>query len=246
MDKEMTNGDGLAPVLNKIITASDESEVMLYTRQIVEACGGQWFVFSSLHPRDQSHERVTFRFLIGCRPEWCQEYNKHRWYTIDPYLEYALTNTAPVVGSDIVLRTPGQREVMEAAARYGFRSGYVVPAHGSGKGRIGVLYVGSDKERDEGEKMFSEGRFWLRSLASELLDWSSLRLREEAISSYELSQVDLQVLEYVRDGFTAPQIAKELEQSPSSIYSHFKRITHKIGERHITGAVKFAAEHGFW
>lgn len=242
----MMTGEDLSPVLERIITSSDESEVMLYAKQIIEACGGQWFVFSSLHPRDQSHERITFRFLIGCKPEWCQEYNRHRWYTIDPFLEYALTNTAPATGQDMVIRTPGQREVIEAAAYYGFRSVYIVPAHGSGKGRIGLLYVGSDKEPEEGEKVFAQHRFLLRSLASELLDWSSARLREEAISSYELSPVDLRVLEFVRDGFTAPQIAKELDQSPSKIYSHFKQITEKIGEKHITGAVRFAAEHGFW
>jgi DNA-binding CsgD family transcriptional regulator len=241
----MKAGD-LEPILNEIMTASDESDALVSTRQIIEACGGQWFVFSSLHPRDQSPERVTFRFLIGCRPEWCQEYNRHRWYTIDPFLEYALTNTAPIVGSEIVLRTPGQREVMEAAARYGFRSIYVVPAHGSGKGRIGLLYVGSDQPREEGERLFTENRFWLRSLASELLDWSSSRLRDETIASYDLSLEDLKVLEYVRGGFTAPQIAEELDLSPSKIYAHFKEITKKIGEKHITGAVRFAAEHGFW
>ena len=241
----MTNED-IERVLNKFVSASDESEVMLYTRQITQACGADWFVFSSLHPRDQSPERVTYKFLIGCRPEWCQEYNRNRWFTIDPFLEYAVTNTAPVVGSAVPLRTSGQRELMEAATRYGFRSGYFVPAHGSGKGRIGLLYLGSDKTPEEGEKLFSERRFVFRSLASELLDWSSASLREEAISAYKLSTVDLQVLEFARDGFTAQQIAKELNQSPNKIYSHFKQITQKIGEKHITGAVRFAAEHGFW
>ncbi|WP_126223397.1 helix-turn-helix transcriptional regulator [Burkholderia ambifaria] len=242
----MMDAESVEANLRSIMDSSDETEVLQHARQVVSACGGQWFVFSSLHPRDQSLERVTFRFLIGCMPQWCQVYNAHRWYTIDPFLEYALTNTAPIVGGDMVLRTAGQREIMDAAASYGFRSIYIVPAHGSGKGRIGLLYIGSDEERSEGEKTFSRNRFLLRSLASELLDWSSARLKDESIRAFNLDAADLKVLEFVRDGFTAQQIATELHQSPSMVYSHFKKITNKIGEKHISGAVRFAAERGFW
>jgi DNA-binding CsgD family transcriptional regulator len=228
------------------IHSSDESDIFFCTKSIVEELGGKWFVFASLHPRDQSPDRITHRFLIGCLPSWCQAYNANMWYLNDPYLEYARTNTAPILGRDMKPQTRGQREMLEAASENGFRSTYVIPQHGSEKGRMGLLYIGSDEPAEIGEPKLAKERKNFRSLAGELLDWSSACIKNETIARYGFSVDEIKVLEYVKNGFGAGDIARDLGKSVWFVYDVFRGINKKIGVKHISSAVQFAGEHGFW
>jgi DNA-binding CsgD family transcriptional regulator len=226
-----------------LLSAADELALVSLVKHAVESRGAEWFVFVSLHPTDQSASRSTHRFLIGCRPEWCQLYNANRWYLTDPCLQYARSNTAPVLGSDLPVQTTGQRHMLEVAAENGFRSIYIVPAHASEKGRIGVLYLGSNSHPNEGERIFHKGRPHFRALALELLDWSSRVVRAEAMRISGLTEEEVRLLGLVKGGFTAAAIASELQVSAMTVYRQFQRVNAKIGVTHITAAVKFAEEH---
>jgi DNA-binding CsgD family transcriptional regulator len=226
-----------------VINAADELELMPLVSDAIRSKGAEWFVFVSLHPTDHSASRSTHRFLIGCRPEWCQLYNANRWYLTDPCLDYARSNTAPVLGSELPVRTAGQKRMLEVAAEYGFLSTFLIPAHASEKGRIGALYLGSSVKPEEGEPKLKEGRAFFRALALELLDWSSRGVREDAIRKCGLSQQDVQLIGLVRSGFNAGAIADELKVSSTTVYRQFQRINEKIGVSHITAAVRFAEEN---
>src|ERR1700712_770344 len=141
-------------LFDRLLTADDESEVAHYVGSIVTALGGESFVFVSLNPSESTEGRSSHRFLIGCRPEWCQLYNANKWFMTDPFLDYSMGNTEPVCGSQVEATTQGQKDMLASAHQNGFRSGFVVPVHTSDAGRIGVLYLGSDKPEEEGEKVF--------------------------------------------------------------------------------------------
>jgi DNA-binding CsgD family transcriptional regulator len=226
-----------------LMNATDELELIQLVREAIQSRGAEWFVFVSLYPMDHSESRSTYRFLIGCRPEWCQIYNANRWYLTDPCLDYARSNTAPVLGSDLPIHTIGQQRMLEVAAENGFESVYIVPAHASEKGRIGVLYLASSAKREDGEPKLRAGRAFFRALSLELLDWSSQTLRNEAIQTSGLTAEDVRLLALVKSGFTATSIADELNVSPSTVYRQFQRVNEKIGVSHITAAVRFAEEH---
>jgi DNA-binding CsgD family transcriptional regulator len=226
-----------------VINAADELELIPLVSDAIRSKGAEWFVFVSLHPTDHSASRSTHRFLIGCRPEWCQLYNANRWYLTDPCLDYARSNTAPVLGSELPVRTAGQKRMLDVAAEHGFLSTFLIPAHASEKGRIGALYLGSSVKPEEGEPKLREGRAFFRALALELLDWSSRGVREDAIRKCGLSQQDVQLIGFVRSGFNAGAIADELKVSSTTVYRQFQRINEKIGVSHITAAVRFAEEN---
>jgi DNA-binding CsgD family transcriptional regulator len=226
-----------------LIKATDELELIQFVKEAVQSRGAEWFVFVSLYPMDHSETRSTYRFLIGCRPEWCQLYNANRWYLTDPCLDYARSNTTPVLGSDLPVHTIGQQRMLEVAAQNGFRSIYIIPAHASEKGRIGILYLGSSAQPEEAEPLFRSSRGFFRALSLELLDWSSQALRNEAIQNCGITDEDVRLLRLVRSGFTATEIADELNVSSSTVYRQFQRINEKLGVSHITAAVKFAEEH---
>ncbi|WP_321938369.1 helix-turn-helix transcriptional regulator [Paraburkholderia sp. J8-2] len=223
--------------------AADEMELIPLVKRTVQTYGADWFVFVTLHPSDYSDSRSTYRFLIGCRPEWCQLYNANRWYLTDPCLEYARSNTAPVLGSVLPVQTAGQRRMLVVAAEYGFRSFYIVPVHTSERGRIGILYLGSEQAPEQMEPRFHDARPFYRALAMELLDWSSGAVREEALQTTGLTHEELRILRLVKAGFTATDIAAELKVSSITVYRQFQRINEKLGVARITAAVKFADEH---
>jgi DNA-binding CsgD family transcriptional regulator len=223
-----------------LLAANDDSELANCVGALVRALGGESFVFVSLHPGVTTESRATHRFLIGCSPEWCQMYNANKWYMTDPFLEYARSNTAPITGSEIAVETKGQREMLEAASEHGFRSGIVVPVHTSTSERMGVLYVGSDDSQAIGEKRLTAQRLYFRALAMELLDWSIRMARREVLEAHDISEMDLRIMGYLRSGFNAEGIARELDVSIQTIYGNYKKIKDKVGVSHISEAVKFA------
>ena len=227
-------------LFEKLMAAEDDSELAECVRPLVIALGGESYVFVSLHPGDTTANRATHRFLIGCRPEWCQMYNANKWYMTDPFLEYARSNTEPITGSGIVTKTQGQRDMLAAASNNGFRSGIVVPVHTSDTERMGVLYIGSDDSEAVGEKRLTAQRLYFRALAQELLDWSTRMTKREVLAAHAITEKDLRVVGYVRDGFTAEDIAREMEVSVQTVYGNYKRIKDKLGVSHISEAVKFA------
>ena len=230
-------------LFGELMSAEDDSELAECVRSLVVALGGDSYVFVSLHPGDTTSSRATHRFLIGCRPEWCQMYNANKWYMTDPFLEYARNNTEPITGSGIVTKTQGQRDMLAAASKNGFRSGIVVPVHTSDTERMGVLYVGSDDSELVGEKRLTAQRLYFRALAQELLDWFIRMTKREVIEAHAITDKDLLVVGYLKDGFTAEDIAREMDVSVQTVYGNYKRIKDKLGVSHISEAVKFADVH---
>jgi DNA-binding CsgD family transcriptional regulator len=149
-----------------------------------------------------------------------------------------------VCGSQIEASTQGQKDMLASAHENGFRSGFVVPVHTSDKGRIGVLYLGSEKSEAEGEQIFTANRMYFRSLAMELLDWSTRAAKSEVLLSHSITSKDLQVVSLLKNGFTAEDIAREMDVSVQTIYGNYKKIKDKVGVSHISEVVKFAEVNG--
>ena len=237
-------GLSVLELFDHLLTAEDESDVAHYVRAIVSALGGESYVFVSMNPAESPASRSSHRFLIGCRPEWCQLYNANKWFMTDPFLDYSMNNTEPVCGSQIEASTQGQKDMLVSAHENGFRSGFVVPVHTSDKERIGVLYLGSEKSEAEGERIFTANRMYFRSLAMELLDWSTRAAKSEVLLSHSITSKDLQVVSLLKNGFTAEDIAREMDVSVQTIYGNYKKIKDKVGVSHISEVVKFAEVNG--
>src|SRR5437879_1199919 len=126
-------------------------------------------------------EREHYRYLVGCKPEWCFLYNQNKWYAIDPFIDYVMHHTSPVLALDVPLTSPGQQRMMAAAAEHGFRSGVVVPAHSDSSARVGVLYLGTDQDPTLARRSLVRHRSLMPAVAMELLEWWDARLRETSV-----------------------------------------------------------------
>jgi len=64
--------------------------------------------------------------------------------------------------------------------------------------------------------------------------------KREVLAEHAITEKDLRVVGYVKDGFTAEDIAREMNVSVQTVYGNYKRIKDKLGVSHISEAVKFA------
>src|SRR5260370_7197399 len=70
----------------------NEAAVDDASRQIVRYFGLEAFVFGALF---RNGGREHYRYLVGCKPDWCFLYNQSKWYALDPFLAHPLPHTRP-------------------------------------------------------------------------------------------------------------------------------------------------------
>jgi len=218
-----------------------EAEVEAAARQIVEHFGLPSFVFGTLF---RSGDREHYRYLVGCVPQWCYLYDQNKWYAIDPFIDYALKNTSPVLASDIPLSSPGQERMMAQAAEYGFRSGVVVPAHSNAAIRIGILYLGSNEDQQHARESLLRHRNLMRAFALELLEWWDANLRDWGLENLSLDELDLELLLKAKEHATAEEAACELGVTLSRVKSRYERLTRKLEVSNKRDAVEKAVALG--
>lgn len=218
-----------------------EAEVEAAARQIVRYFDLEVFVFGALF---RNGEREYYRYLVGCTPDWCFLYNQNKWYAIDPFINYALKNTSPILASDILLHTSGQERLMAEAARHGFRSGIVVPAHSRSAIRIGILYLGTSGEPDRARESLLKHRNLMRAFALELLEWWDAKLRETGMEALDLDELDVDLLTKAQEHATAVEAACELGVTLSRVRGRYERITRKLEVPNKRAAVEKAIALG--
>jgi DNA-binding CsgD family transcriptional regulator len=216
-----------------------EDEANELTSDVVQMLGAQWFVYTTMLPAEHNKVDESFRFFIGCRPELCEIYNKRMWMMNDPFIEYARTSSAPLVGSKIQARTPGQQELLRVSALHGFRSGLVVPTHTSmaASKRMGLLYIGSELLAEIGEPLLMRKRVQFGALGMELLLWWNSRLRKQAMRKYSLVDEEVDFLQLSKKGKVAGEIAALYDINLSAAYKRLNLIKEKFNVDKIEQAV---------
>lgn len=202
-----------------------EAEVEAAARQIVNYFGLQSFVFGALF---RDGERENYRYLVGCEPAWCFLYDQRKWYAIDPFIDYALKNTSPVLASDIPLNSAGQERLMAEAAEHGFRSGVVVPAHSRSAIRIGILYLGTSQGLEYARESFLRHRNLMRAFALDLLEWWDAKLRNAGLEALDLDELDVDLLTKAQEHATSEEAARELGVTVSRVNSRYERLVRKL------------------
>ncbi len=160
----------------------------------------------------------------------------------DPFVEYARYNTEPVLGSKIIPKTTGQIEMLQVAARYGFRSGMLIPTHSSQNvnERMGLLYIGLETEPAVAEILLNQHRVLYRSLGMELLDWWIRHLRKEAALKYKLSDEEINLLQLTKNGYVVAELSAKLDIPASKLYRQLSIIKDKFNVDKIGAAVAIA------
>lgn len=237
--------DDFADAIDLIRNSTSESEIIGIAAACIRALGAESFVYTSFLGDHVDPVRESRRYFIGCSPAWCQIYNMRKWFENDPFVHYAKQhNAAPITGSAITLQSAGQHEMLEMAAKYGFKSGMVIPAHTGNIRHMGMLYVGSSEDRETGEPRLLRNRVFFRSLAGEMLDWWIARVRTEAIAQYKLDMRELAVLRLNHEGLKVKEIAYEMDVAVTVVYALIRKLKAKFNVAEISDATRIANVRG--
>lgn len=231
-------GPRFETLMEGLSKAPGRARLNAHLHDIVELMGFDGGAFLTFIREDESRE--SFKFTVACSPVWCQTYAANGWYSLDPGLIYAQSQTAPVRIEDLPLKTNGQRDMMQSARDAGFVSGVVVPAHTSGgRSRLGVLYLGSGKAGYVDEQGLQMLKMYVRTLASELLDWWSASLRRKLVEEVRLTDDEIHLMHLVHQGYRSKEVSTLLGgMSCNAIDLKISRITAKIGADSRKDAVK--------
>ncbi len=243
----VVGADGFAAralnVIQQVSGAVDDAAIVELLHRAKDILGAEQAVFASFVRDDDTRE--SFRFLVACDPVWCLEYQKQSWYSHDPWLLYAETNSEPICASKIPLRTKAQRDARLVAAQHGIASAYIVPApSGGGLSRLGVLMLGSGHEGYFDSDATASLKVLARSLAMDLHEWWVRKVRNDIIQKHRITPEDLQLLAFERQGLPTKKIADRLNSSASSVDSRFQRLNAKFNMPTRRATARLAAEYG--
>lgn len=222
MDDYSINLPTLSDVSKLILGVRDISEPSILTdavSRIVRIVGGEVFVFHTcLRKRGDT---ASYRYLVGCAPSFCQEYNARKWREIDPISIYALHHARPVLSSDLGPLSRAQKDLVRMAKEAGFVASIGIPVSHVRNTINGVLYVGSTAPETEATFYANQGVFI--HLANELLEWVASYVRKQDVGEIVLDSLDQHILRYSYQGFTADQIACLCEVPVSRVRSRMRR-----------------------
>ena len=230
--------------IEAISTAKTEVDVLDLLHSVRDALGVEQAIFASFIRDDDSQE--SFRVISAAPSQWCLSYHdEDEWFTNDAWLLHASTRSEPAVDSEISYRNRGQLAKREIARRSGAKSALIVPApSGAGLSRLGILVLGTSKERFfEGNKLVSY-KALCRSLAMELSEWWIKNIRRELLEEYRVTDEELELLRRERLGHKTKQIATELGVTEASVNNRFQRLNAKFDTPDRRATANQAAEYG--
>ncbi len=212
--------------LSKLSVPHDACAIL---QSYVAEIGATSAIFSSYVMGDPTAD--SYRFVLAADVALCDIYLKRFWFLNDPCICYANSHTEPVRISQILTSTAAQREILYEASNHGFKSGFVVPVHGSSaSSRVGVLFVGSDDpNKFDSKESFDAHRVVSRVVAMEFYDFIVTCVRRELLESADLTSDDLTLLRMQRDGFQSKDMAKLLGSTPAAIDKRFTRLNQRLG-----------------
>lgn len=227
----------------RIAQAIDPATLHEHFRQATVALGAEQALFITF-VRDDANVS-TCRFMLACDPEWCRKYLESGLVAHDPWLAYAARRSETVLARSLPVTSIVQQDAVNLAARYGFASAVLVPAHsGAGHSRVGLLCLGSSRPGFFEDDGFAPLRIAARMVSFELHDWWVAKVRRELVLKARVNESDLMLLRREHQGHSSKRIAADLQVSESSINSRFQRMNAKLGVANRRLAAQLAIECG--
>lgn len=244
---QFQSADRVQALLGEISTISalpDPGAACEHLRSIAGSLGFASSAFATFLQNDPWHQ--SYRLLLACDDDqWCAAYQRQACFSDDPWLSYARKHSSPARILEIDCHTAKQLEIVAMARHYGVHDGLIVPAPSSGGlSRLGVLMLGCSDPLYLDSPAFTKLKVVARALATELLDWYVAFMRAELKARANLSDMDIDLLRYDRQGMTTKEIERRFGFPAAAINSRFQRIIAKLKVGGRRAASQLAAEHG--
>jgi DNA-binding CsgD family transcriptional regulator len=233
---------GVLDVVARIGRAAEFAELVELLHKTVALFGASAACFATFVREDESFG--PRRLLLACDPSSLLECDRTVRLEADRWLSYAARQSRPAREVGLATSAGADQAVLRNADRSCFQSTVCIPAPAdSQSGRVGALVIGSETLGffdDDGYPAFKAGA---RLVAIELNDRCVELVRNELLLEVDLSDADLRLLRYARDGLTTKAIARQSGWSGLAIDTRFKRMLPKFHVHSRTDAARLAADY---
>lgn len=171
---------------------------------------------------------------------WRENYEDHDFFKADPTVTYCRSNISPIIWRDIDhsgdLDPDAARHVMQEAANCGMQHGISCPMHGAGT-EWGMLSLASSSQLEADRGILHTGV----ALVASLIHVATKRVTTDNISqlkpSGELTNREIECLEWIAKGKTAWEVARILQLSEYTVTFHTRNAIAKLGTINRSHAV---------
>lgn len=233
----------LLDIVQQVETAVDTAAAVCLLKRGAAALGADAAVFTSFVRDDAT--LASYRYLLACDPVWALQYAQNGWCQDDPWLRYALYNSAPIRSEELPPLNERERWVVEGAAHFGFASTLIVPVPSpAAQSRVAVLCLGSMRQQHFAGDTYAGLKVLARSLAMELGDWMHRQIRTELMAQARITEDDLMLLWHQQQGHNSKVIAALLKTEAKTIDCRFQRLSLKLGAANRRAALRVAEIYG--
>jgi len=193
-------------------------------RRAVERFGFTSFLCSAPpRPEEGSVDPVLFD---AWSRDWRQRYSKRRHYLHDPMLRELQRTADPFTWDAVAARSPhspDEQRVMDEAADFGMRGGFVVPIYGVGGQLHAVTMTGLDPQTD------SQARAELHLISIYAYARAKHLKKRHGVPPVTLRPREQQVLQWATSGKTDWEIGQILGISESAAHKHIENVKRRMG-----------------
>lgn len=178
---------------------------------------------------------ISGRSVLGrVRPAWAQHYMRSGHAARDPMVARALRASDPFRWSDIPVQDPDARRVLDEAAEFGIRDGFVLPIHHLDGSMWGVS-LGSENRLDLGPEDFAA--LHLMALYFGAQAERLTRVLPPDPKRPRLTARQRECLQWARYGKTDWEISEILSLSHGTVIDHMAAARRRLGVHTRTQAV---------
>lgn len=222
---------------------SDMPGLLVQLFEATAALGARACIYAVAIPEDEQESSCLAMF--ACDPAFAQDQLMRGPIPQHPWFRFARTRSLAATDADLPAASEHDRATVELARHHGFASCLILPtATQVGLERLDVLCLGSDQarwfERDESRTT----RLLAPSLAAALNAWFTRHLRQALRSAAQLSEADLCLLAYERQGLGTKAISSRTGQTEAAVDSRFQRLNHRMNCSSRAASARRAAEYG--
>ncbi|SDG25690.1 DNA-binding transcriptional regulator, CsgD family [Limimonas halophila] len=241
-----TPNNPVSRVSAQLRNISDLSQLRVVFHDITQSLGFDWYVYANFRTLGSFDTPPS---LISNYPQgWLDEYMENQYDRIDPVVGRTVREISPFLWSRLYpdfRKTDQERHMMERAASWGLRTGYVVPVSKNSKTVALVSFV-SRHDIDVVEPMVASEGDALSYVAIIIYNAIANISRKWKHDIPKLSKRETEVLRALSAGKSAKQTAAELGITANTVYFHNMRIKKKLKVRNLEHAISVATEFNLY
>jgi len=198
--------------------------------------------YHSLAPFESATSMKAAIYTRGFSDEWLKLYNDENFRANDPIPKRILENGMMMTWQQAMKaeeNSPAEREYFEAMERHGLKHGFGVPLFG-----LYACDAYAAFDFDIPIEEVSDAKLGMVRALSQMVHQRICVLIKRSEKSYDLSERETEVLEWLARGKSVWAVAAILDISPDTVKTYCKRIYAKLGVSDRVGAVVKALKLG--